>query len=463
MYESGDYIVPKTTQNKPFLAKPPLTFWLSAFSFKILGLNEFAARLPHFLLSVLTVFFVWYAIRKFDKKLAFLTALIHSSSLIGFVCAGAVMTEASVLFCLSLMQIGFFMSISGYKSYRFLPFIGAGLGMLAKGPFVLVIGGLPIFLWVLYQNKWRDLWDKLPIIWGFLIFNAIYLPWYTAIQLREPIFLKYFILGEHFGRFFYKGWSGDMYGYAHLKPLGFIWVYFVIGIIPWGFVWLFGLCKKFWKIKCETNKNLLVFSLFCTLAPLVFFSFARNIILPYPAVVIIHFSILTAAVIRKINLKDKTLTILSLVMPLIFALGSCLFIFGLATKIKGVDSYKPLQQYLQAKELDHEQIAFVDIGFQFNQNIYLKNRYIMLSCDELRNMSNGYFILGKQSKCDVEKRIPNGTKIILKFPKYILYKKFIIKLDADKYTHKYTPYLYKPSLLSDFNVQNGVLTNLKRQ
>ena len=45
MVESGDWIVPHFN-GEPFYDKPPLFTWLVALSFKLLGFNELAARLP---------------------------------------------------------------------------------------------------------------------------------------------------------------------------------------------------------------------------------------------------------------------------------------------------------------------------------------------------------------------------------------------------------------------------------
>lgn len=54
MVELGDWITPWYDYGVPFWAKPPLSTWLTAASFKVFGLNEFAARLPHFVLAVAT-------------------------------------------------------------------------------------------------------------------------------------------------------------------------------------------------------------------------------------------------------------------------------------------------------------------------------------------------------------------------------------------------------------------------
>ena len=51
MHETNQWIVPEIDYGVPFWAKPPLSTWLSAASFVVFGVNEFAARFPSFLLS----------------------------------------------------------------------------------------------------------------------------------------------------------------------------------------------------------------------------------------------------------------------------------------------------------------------------------------------------------------------------------------------------------------------------
>ena len=49
MAELGDWVTPWHGEGQPFWGKPPLSFWLTATSFRLFGINGFAARLPHFL------------------------------------------------------------------------------------------------------------------------------------------------------------------------------------------------------------------------------------------------------------------------------------------------------------------------------------------------------------------------------------------------------------------------------
>ncbi len=55
MLATGDWITPRVNGG-PFLEKPPLYYWMAAFTYRALGASPFAARLPAALMAILTVF-----------------------------------------------------------------------------------------------------------------------------------------------------------------------------------------------------------------------------------------------------------------------------------------------------------------------------------------------------------------------------------------------------------------------
>ena len=59
MAELNDWVTPWFTDDVPFWGKPPLYTWMSAAGIEVLGLNEFAVRLPHLLAGILVAWLVW--------------------------------------------------------------------------------------------------------------------------------------------------------------------------------------------------------------------------------------------------------------------------------------------------------------------------------------------------------------------------------------------------------------------
>jgi len=335
MLETGNWVTPLHDYMTPFWAKPPLSFWLSALSMKLLGVNEFAARLPSFILSLGIIGLLWNVTKKQSGPLvAATTLLVLTSSLAFLLNMGAVMTDPSLLFCTTLTLVSFWKTVVEKASmWRYVFFIGLGLGLLAKGPLVLILTGMPIFLWVLLHQQWRALWTQLPWISGSLLLLLIALPWYLLAESRTPGFLNYFIMGEHFGRFLQGGWQGDKYGGAHIAPLGMIWVYTVIGVIPWTlgvFIWLGYHGKKIPTFLKQDKNGWLSYWFLCFLMPLLFFTVAKNIIWPYVLPSLPAFSVLFAALYHRTavsSLFKKTYVFAAASSGIILLITTALFVF----------------------------------------------------------------------------------------------------------------------------------------
>ena len=59
MVERNDWITPWNDATTPFWGKPPLAFWVTALSLRLFGINEFAARLPHWFMGLAIAWLIW--------------------------------------------------------------------------------------------------------------------------------------------------------------------------------------------------------------------------------------------------------------------------------------------------------------------------------------------------------------------------------------------------------------------
>ena len=303
MVETNDWITPHFDYGIPFLGKPPLFIWLSALSVKLLGINEFAARLPSILCSLAVMGFCWKLARfQMGLRQAQLTLLILTTTAMFLVLAGAILADPVLLLSITMILSGFWIGWHSKNSrqarlWQYIFFIGCGLGLLAKGPIALVLAGLPIFVWCLPQRRLLSLWKKFPWFSGILLTLLIALPWYIAAEIANPGFLEYFIIGEHFYRYIDSGWDGDLYGNAHIKPLGTIWIRFIQAGLPWSLLIAFIILKILWqKIKGqqETRDSWENFLWLWLLMPLIFFTFSKNMIWTYALPVASPMAILLA-------------------------------------------------------------------------------------------------------------------------------------------------------------------------
>ena len=285
MLETGNWVTPLHDYGVAFWAKPPLSFWLSAASMSVFGVNEFAARLPALLLSLGTLWLlVAVARRHSGRPMALAAALVLAGGLLFFGAAGSVMTDPALLFCVTLSQVAFWHAlVLRQRVWGYAFFVGLGFGLLAKGPLAIVLTGLPIFFWVLLRNQWKNLWFNLPWIRGSVLMLAIALPWYLLAEQRTPGFLNYFIMGEHFSRFLDPGWNGDKYGFAHHTAHGMIWLFAGLALLPWSLLAPFWLWRKRAQLRdlvCDED-GWLLYLLLWSLMTLGFFTLSGNIIFPY--------------------------------------------------------------------------------------------------------------------------------------------------------------------------------------
>ena len=83
MVKTGDYWTPYFADGHIRLLKPILTYWASAGSFQVLGINPIASRLPFLLASALAVCVTYQLSRAIfnNRRGAFLSALIIASNL----------------------------------------------------------------------------------------------------------------------------------------------------------------------------------------------------------------------------------------------------------------------------------------------------------------------------------------------------------------------------------------------
>ncbi len=296
MAETGDWITPWFDYGVPFWGKPPLSFWTQALSFKLFGINEFAGRLPSWLANVGIVYLVYATARSLHPRTdsdaarvsGLWAAVIYSTTVLGFLSAGTVMTDSFLALATTLVIASLIIRLQGGSAvWGWAFFAGLAIGLLAKGPLTLVLTGLPVFAWVAITRQWQTLWNSLPWVRGILLMLALVLPWYILAEVKTPGFIDYFIVGEHFKRFLVSGWQGDLYGSAHDFTRGTIWLYLLLASFPWGPIALIGWGVTRWRgTHTETDWqpqqpgiNGLVLG--AALTPAIFFTLSGNILWTY--------------------------------------------------------------------------------------------------------------------------------------------------------------------------------------
>ncbi len=318
MLASGDWVTLWVSDGVPLWGKPPLLFWVDAISMSWLGINEFALRLPTFIASLLTISLLWfwpYPAKPVSSQTLFalIASLIYISTPFGFFAAGFVATDIFLAGGLTLSMVSFWVVTSSNDKvkntwWRWGFFVGAAIGLLAKGPLALVLLGLSLFLWMIFSPKARILliWETLPWLRGLVLMAFIAFPWYILAEIRTPGFLYHFIIGEHIERFFVKDWAGGRFAASHGEPLGMIWWFAVESFLPWLLLAIPALYLT-WRDKTKTVSIAIAVShapscatqyLLCWIfAPLLLFSPSRNILEAYMLTALPAFALLMSQVV----------------------------------------------------------------------------------------------------------------------------------------------------------------------
>jgi len=424
MSKTKDWITPYFDYGVAYWGKPPLAFWFQAISYNIFGIHDFSPRIPSLIITLLTAYIIYKLMLVLKNKVTALWAIIiYFSSLLVYTLSGVVILDTYLTFATTLSFASFVMLLHGYKKYwGYLFFFGLGIGLLAKGPLAIVLVGGTIFIWILFSFKKRiKSLLLLPWVSGLFLILLIALPWYILAENKTPGFLHYFIIGEHFDRFLVPGWKGDLYGTAHHRPKGTVWLMWLYCSLPWGLLGIWLVLKnlfnkaKFKILLTQLKTNEISFYVIWMLFPMLFFTMAANVTETYllygfPALGIlfaIYYNDLNVIAIKQ---QRKLFLISAVFVPLIGFFGA-FYVVKNAPKLK-TEKFLIQKYYDLAKH--NEPIYFLN-GKEFSETYYMNKKVNIISFKELQQIANNtkkrYFIV-----------VPNNNDNLIEQNYKILYK-----------------------------------------
>jgi 4-amino-4-deoxy-L-arabinose transferase-like glycosyltransferase len=276
MLGRSDWVTP-TLQGKAWLEKPVLYYWQAMVSFHALGgVTDKAARIPAGFDAGMLVVVIYLFLRRFRPGSELDGALITAScaGIVGFAHAAA--TDMPLAACFAIALLGWYAWYeSGKRSYLAVCYVFLGLGTLAKGPVAPALSAVIICLFVTAKRDWRAL---LRSLWmpGVVLYLAVMLPWYVAVQLRNPEFFRVFILEHNLARF-----SQNLY--HHRQPFWFYLPVFLLAVMPWAIVLVLAVYERI-RVICAEGKEAFsspedswpLFLLIWMLVPILFFSASQS-------------------------------------------------------------------------------------------------------------------------------------------------------------------------------------------
>ena len=275
MLNRSDWVTP-ILLGKPWLEKPVLYYWQAMISFRLAGVSDQAARLPAAFDASLLILGIYFFLRRFRPGSELDGALIAAScvGVIGFAHAAATDMPLAATFGIALLA-WYAWYESGRRGYLLLSYIFLALGTLAKGPVAPALAGAIVFLFAAVKRDWRvlvrSLW--LPGLAAYLI---VALPWYVAVQLRNPEFFRFFILEHNLTRF-----SQDVY--HHRQPFWYYLPIFLLAVTPWAVLLIAAVGERLRLIWNEgkeaftsSDDSWALFLLLWMFVPILFFSASQS-------------------------------------------------------------------------------------------------------------------------------------------------------------------------------------------
>lgn len=276
MLDHSDWVTP-TLMGKTWLEKPVLYYWQAMLSYRLTsGVTDQAARLPAGADAALLIAVIYFFLRRFRPGSEVDGALIAAScaGVVGFAHAAA--TDMPLAACFGIGLLGWYAWYeSDRRVYLAAGYVFLALGTLAKGPVAPALSAVIIVLFVAVKRDWRAMGRTLWVP-GILLYLAVMLPWYVAVQLRNPEFFRVFILEHNLGRF-----SQDLY--HHRQPFWFYLPVFLLATMPWTIVLITAVAERVRLIWAEGKESFSspedswpLFLLIWMLVPVLFFSASHS-------------------------------------------------------------------------------------------------------------------------------------------------------------------------------------------
>jgi 4-amino-4-deoxy-L-arabinose transferase-like glycosyltransferase len=224
-----DFLTPHVDGVRYF-DKPPVLYWLMALSFAAAGVSEAAARVWSALAAVaIAAVTARLGIVLGNPRVGLLAGLMVIVNLGMYLYGRLVKPDLVFILCIVLAYAGFALAYTGAGRRGLLAFY-ASLGAAIMTKDVLgALGPLAVVGLFLLLTRERPLSPWAPW-WGVLVMLLIAVPWYAAVEVRNPGFLWYTVVDNHLLNFTRHRVFPDED--VPLGALPFLGVTF-LGFLPW--------------------------------------------------------------------------------------------------------------------------------------------------------------------------------------------------------------------------------------
>ncbi len=240
MSVSGDWVTPRLNGVKYF-EKPALQYWATAALYDVFGVREWTARFFSCLLAFLCI----------PLTYAFANHLYRSTAIAGAAAAAIALNpfflivgqidilDSALTFFLVASMFAFLRARAaaraaahaaedGSREERWwmgLTALCLALAVLTKGIVALVLAGAALVIHMVVTRDVRPLrrWHLGTTVPLFLV---VTLPWFVVVSRRNPEFLQFFFIHEHFQRYLTN--VSD-----RVEPWWYFGMFLLLAVLPW--------------------------------------------------------------------------------------------------------------------------------------------------------------------------------------------------------------------------------------
>ena len=292
MVISGDWLSPQIYGHY-WYDKPVFFYWLTALAYKMFGFTEFASRFFPALFGMAGLgLLAWGGSKLYNARVGFYSALILASSVEFFLISKSIITDAVLFFFFSATLLFFYLGYKeGKASYWYAMYGAAGFSVLTKGPIGVLLPGLIITIFLLWQRDWHVL-KRAHLVSGTLLCLLITIPWYGAM---------YALHGNDFLATFF-GLHNFLRAPVSEHPRDGVFYYYtlvnILALFPWSGL-VPGAVYNWWQGKERTLDSLQKFLLVWALVVFIFFQCMATKYITYTYPLLFPASLLLGSMVAK--------------------------------------------------------------------------------------------------------------------------------------------------------------------
>ncbi|BAY79568.1 glycosyl transferase family protein (plasmid) [Nostoc linckia NIES-25] len=287
MFITGDWITPFFNGDTRF-DKPALIYWCQAIAYAIIGVNEWAVRLPSAIAAFGLICLAFYTVQWYLAKqdefeqvsrptrrylISFLAAALMAFNGETIIWARTGVSDMLLTGCMASALLCFFLGyakggtreigrwgdgetreitnaqypITSHQSpipnnWYLASYVLIAGGILTKGPVGIVLPALIIIAFLLYVGKLREVFREMRLLFGILLILGLSVPWYALVIWRNGWNYINAFFGYHNIERFTEVVNG------HSAPWYFYFLIVLLGFAPYSVYLPIALFRlKFWQ------------------------------------------------------------------------------------------------------------------------------------------------------------------------------------------------------------------------